>query len=38
MTQLDNQHQTAAKIFEKLDDLEEKSRQIEIILREHIKN
>jgi len=37
MTKLDNQHQTAAKIFEKLDDLEEKSQQIEIILRESSK-
>lgn len=37
MTKLDNQHQTAAKIFEKLDDLEEKSQQIEFILREPLK-
>jgi len=37
MTKLDNQHQTAAKIADKLDDLEEKSQQIEIILRESSK-
>jgi len=37
MTKLDNQHQTAAKIADKLVDLEEKSRQIELILRESSK-